>query len=505
MDVVILDPAGAVVQEVATGPSTDSDPVWSPDGRYVLFASDRGGISNLYARDLSTGRLHQVTNVLTGAFQPDISPDGRWIVFSLYLSDGYHIARIPFDPSAWRDPPAPVAPVGIAAGSDGRGQADPPTLNPSGQYSPFRYLLPTYWSLVAGGDDLLVGAETAGRDLVDRHLWSAEAVVYPDDWRLQVDAAYRYRGWGNPVLDVAGGERWSLASEADSIPDLLRRDLDGSLAVSWSLRRWNQAASIQASFDVSDVHFRRRGADVAERDVPLDLGAGVGIGYSTVRSFSLSLGPQEGISTFARFQAGRYVDPPDWAPNSRDYWRITTRNRAYRAFDWFGFAPPTFALKLDGGVESTPVGSGFSLGGTGGSGGGSSLLPDIYSRMVGFPVRGYPVGAQRGTHIVTTSVDYRFPISLVERGFRVFPLAFDRLWGNLFIDGGSAWCPAGCGNLFGTVPDSPTPLVSIGGEAILRLRVGYSDDYSARFGVAVPLRDPDAGRPTAYVRLGSGL
>src|SRR5690606_85264 len=75
-DVLVLDTSGAVIREITGGGSIDIDPVWSPDERYILFSSDRTGIPNLFARDLQTGRLLQVTNVLTGAFQPDVSPDG---------------------------------------------------------------------------------------------------------------------------------------------------------------------------------------------------------------------------------------------------------------------------------------------------------------------------------------------------------------------------------------------------------------------------------------------
>jgi Tol biopolymer transport system component len=98
-DVVLLDSAGRVLREVTRDRAVDTAPAWSPDGRYLLFSSDRTGIPNLFAYDLQQDRLLQVTNVLTGAFQPDVSPDGQWIAFSYYRSDGYHVARIPFQPS----------------------------------------------------------------------------------------------------------------------------------------------------------------------------------------------------------------------------------------------------------------------------------------------------------------------------------------------------------------------------------------------------------------------
>ncbi|MBI4408540.1 MAG: PD40 domain-containing protein, partial [Gemmatimonadetes bacterium] len=151
-DVVVLDTLGEIVFAPAGDRAIDAAPAWSPDGRYLLFWSDRSGIPNLYGYDLSAGEpppLLQVTNVLTGAFYPDVSPDARWIYYSGYHADGFHIERIPFDPAAWRPPPPldarfrPSAPEPLAtraAVSATRGAGSPPR-----RYSPWATLLPRYW------------------------------------------------------------------------------------------------------------------------------------------------------------------------------------------------------------------------------------------------------------------------------------------------------------------------------------------------------------------------
>ena len=72
----------------------ESDPRFSRDGRWLLFSSDRTGIYNLYAWDLKEDRLWQVTNVVSGAYQPDVSPDGRRIVFVGYRSRGFDVAML---------------------------------------------------------------------------------------------------------------------------------------------------------------------------------------------------------------------------------------------------------------------------------------------------------------------------------------------------------------------------------------------------------------------------
>src|SRR5690606_29054389 len=180
--------------------------------------------------------------------------------------------------------------------------------------------------------------------------------------------------------------------------------------------------------DLREIDFIWREPDLAAdtplRQYPLDLGASVGMGYSTVRAHALSLGPQEGISTSARVQARRYLDAPGWNPTERDYWRATALGRAFQGLDWFGFAPPVLALSLRAGVEGSSATPGFSLGG----GRGIDAGLDLTGGDVDYPVRGFPRGAQRGNRVVSTSAEYRFPIALVERGLGLFPLAVDRLW-----------------------------------------------------------------------------
>src|SRR5207253_6992330 len=67
------------------------------------FSSDRSGIPNLFAYELSSGNYYQVTNVLGAAFQPSVDASDSWIVFQGYTSEGYDIFRTKFDRSKWRE------------------------------------------------------------------------------------------------------------------------------------------------------------------------------------------------------------------------------------------------------------------------------------------------------------------------------------------------------------------------------------------------------------------
>ena len=76
LDVVLVDPASGAVTPLTDDRAKDVEPTWSPQGDSVVFRSDRDGVSNLYAFRLADRALLRVTNVLGGAFTPDVSPTG---------------------------------------------------------------------------------------------------------------------------------------------------------------------------------------------------------------------------------------------------------------------------------------------------------------------------------------------------------------------------------------------------------------------------------------------
>ncbi|CAA9311124.1 MAG: tolB protein precursor, periplasmic protein involved in the tonb-independent uptake of group A colicins [uncultured Gemmatimonadetes bacterium] len=68
-------------QQVTQGGARELWPAWSPDGRTLFYASDRGGAQNLWAHPLG-GTPRQLTRFRDGrVLWPSISADGRTLVF----------------------------------------------------------------------------------------------------------------------------------------------------------------------------------------------------------------------------------------------------------------------------------------------------------------------------------------------------------------------------------------------------------------------------------------
>lgn len=63
-------------------PARNLAPAWSPDHRYLAYASDQGGNLDIWLYDPGKGANIQLTNTREEENQPAWSPDGRWIAFS---------------------------------------------------------------------------------------------------------------------------------------------------------------------------------------------------------------------------------------------------------------------------------------------------------------------------------------------------------------------------------------------------------------------------------------
>ncbi len=68
---------------------------------YVLFNGDWGGINNIFAVDLETKQVFQVTSRPFGAFNPCVSRDGSKLFFNDYDIAGYHLAEMECVPLQW--------------------------------------------------------------------------------------------------------------------------------------------------------------------------------------------------------------------------------------------------------------------------------------------------------------------------------------------------------------------------------------------------------------------
>ena len=59
------------------GLAIDRQPVYSPDGKSVMFSSNRGGTLDLWEVSVETSEMHRVTDDPGGDWDPEYAPDGK--------------------------------------------------------------------------------------------------------------------------------------------------------------------------------------------------------------------------------------------------------------------------------------------------------------------------------------------------------------------------------------------------------------------------------------------
>jgi Tol biopolymer transport system component len=450
------------VYELATGAdralshdrAMDVDPRFAPDGHTVVFSSDRTGIYNIFAFDLETGQLAQVTNVLAGAFQPAISPDGKRLVYMGFTSEGYDLYEAPFDPWSWLPaqpfanarPNAPADPGSVADSPDAQPGEVPVTPFPvdTTSYKPWKYLYPHSWVLKLLPDPFGIGnsveAQFSVSDPVGNHAFNFDAIIPGSG-----DASLR--------LDYAYNLVWPQFGITLTRTSLLANDLfiDGARA---DYKQHSQSASGFVSLPVlrtpassGDVSFGYTYAAYAPADtlpaadptlgitIPPERGPDANLyvtwAFSNAHSWPYSISFQEG----RRLQLSLRVSDP--ALGGRFH---TTE------VSWFWteyLTPPwarlqAIALLYSGGVGIGDKRQFFQLGGY--------VQQDLLRALfLNQPqgcctyLRGYAPGAVVGDQYHLVSAEYRTPLLWFERSKDTFPVYLRRLNGAAFVDAGDAF------------------------------------------------------------------
>ncbi len=123
-----------VARQITDGPGYDYQPDWSPDGRFVAYASYRDDAVELWVLDTASGRTRPLTHNGAVNVEPRFSPDGRRLAFvSTVYNRRFHIHTILLDESG-------------APGEIERLTEDHESGLPRYYYSPFDHYISPSWS-----------------------------------------------------------------------------------------------------------------------------------------------------------------------------------------------------------------------------------------------------------------------------------------------------------------------------------------------------------------------
>jgi len=462
--------------ELLTDSAVKHSPRFSEAGDEIYFVADYGNVDNVWSWRRGARRLARWSEALGGVREISAPVAGAMLVTTIEADgDALRLRRLPAAPLETREAVATSGPAQPAqAPSPARLEGDRP-------YSPWSSLMPTWWlpaAYIADGAFAL-GAQTFGQDALGLHLYALAALYEFTQQQVLGSASYvyndRHGGFVNRSMTVKTSAvndnkftgrdvKAYTIDEAAQWVSLWRR-----LSLS---RRWYAGGG--AALDRSELHDLGAGTSVPRDERVLGLVAGV----DTRRTQFLSEGPSLGqlLQLFAETSNGLHG---------------TYTGDFYRG-DWRGYLPagPTvFALRLNS-AYSQPGAEPIQLGGSFSEQVAGFDLPVLNQRQ--FPLRGYRSGepALTGHHSILGSLEWRTPLTEVDRHLMVPPVGLDRISMTLFFEAGSAWNDSASQRYF----------KSGGVELLFEVRAGYLLGLQARAGIARGFEAP--GATVGYLQVG---
>ncbi len=495
-DIYVFNRGTGATQRITADRHIDTTPSWSPDGRYLMFVSDRDDVYNIYAWDTEDESLHQVSNVLGGTFDPRVSHDGERIAYVGYGKNGYDVWVMDFDPQQWlpalpsvTDLPPAENPKPPITGNNGR-----PLSLDSRRYRPIetfypRLFFPTALDFQSNDFGMGLGFETGITDYLAYHSalmffnynrdtrLASGAISYTFDrlwpsFNITASRSFNTRNGGFTRFDyerpldsavdnyVLNGyrERQTVLSVGTSLPVLRHAQHSANFGVEYVWRRWENLdegdnavdpnAPVTRLPEVGDAGEIGLGASYSNES---DGGGRFSYGVEQGRSVSVRVG------VIDRRLGGDFGDintsvsynetiPMPW----RGHQSLALRWRAGAAAGGFrnrgAFCVGDY---VSGGDAIRSM-----LGRTGFGTSGCSLL------------RGYGVRAQSGRYFARATAEYRIPLADVDRGVGSLPFFMTRVGLIPFLDVGNAW----------TDPtDVRDVLVGSGAALVFSFRMGYAE------------------------------
>jgi len=449
-------------------------PQFAESGDEIYFVANYGNVDNVWSWRRGQRRLARWTEALNGVREISAPVGGAMLVTTIEADgDVLRLRRLPDAPLEILEPVATpetaAQPSPRLAGGDDR------------PYAPWSSLLPRSWfpaAYIADGAFAL-GVQTYGQDALGLQLYTLAPLYEFTQQQGLGSASWVYDDRHGVLFNRFMTVKSSVASDQKFLGADVRAytiDEAGQWISLWrhlSLAR-RYYAGVGAALDRETLHDLDASTTTPRDERVLGLVAGV----DTRRKQFLSEGPSEGqlLQLFAETSNGLHG---------------TYSGNFYRS-DWRVFLPagPTvFALRWNetysqSDAEPVQLGGSFSEEVPGFD------LPILNQRS--FPLRGYRSGEAvlTGRHSRLGTVEWRTPISDVDRNIMVPPVGLNRLSLTAFFDIGSAWNDGASQRYF----------KSGGLELLFEPRFGYLLGLQLRAGVARGFEAP--GGTVGYLRVG---
>jgi len=433
----------------------------------IYFVADYGNVDNVWSWRRGDRRLARWTEARNGVREISAPVAGEMLVTTIE-ADG-DVLRV----RSLTDAPLEIRRAEAEAGPSAAPSQGAPPPGGDRPYSAWSSLRPRYWLPIGYAADgaVALGIATDGQDALGLHQYTFAPLYEITQHQALGSATYVYDNRHGLLLN-----RFMTVKTLDSDSEIeayainetaqwvsLWRHLSLSTRIYWGLG---------AALDREILHDLAAGTSNPRDERVLGLVAGV----DTRREQFLSEGPSQGqqLRLFAETSnrlRGAYAG---------NFYRV----------DWRAYLPvykSVVSLRWNE-TYSQPEAEPVQLGGSFSE--ETFALPVLNQRE--FALRGYLSGEAvlTGHRSRLGTIEWRTPISDVDRHFMVPPLGLNRISVSVFFDAGAAW-------------ESGAPqryFKSAGVELLSEVRLGYQLGAQLRAGVAKGFESP--GRTVAYLHVG---
>jgi hypothetical protein len=523
-DLYVYDLETKTHTRITADRAQDNSPEWTPDGRYLLFSSDRSGVYNIHAYDTHTGKVWQVSNVLGGAFEPGINHAGDEIAYIGYSSMGYDVWKMDFDPEAFLEP-MPAIPDWPTVDDGTPELAEDAGRQPSLDSKPYRFyrtfyprsLFPAAFEFELGGLFDSLGLSLQLEDMVGFHSLVGNFEWLTEFGRPAGSVSYRFSRLF-PSFRFGFGRNYRLRNSYDRYvydapPGSLGYGVDQPYLLEGYLEQITafeadmglpvlRLARHNADFDIGYSFYNYKNLDEFDDIVdpnspasnlpPVGNVASVDLGFTYDNREGVRFG--YGAETGRQLRANMAVSDKRIGSDYGDL-RVSASYAEYLRMPWPGHQ--VLALRISGGASAGGLrGRGpFRIGGLSEN---QDVIRTVLARTAmseGTSLRGYAPSEFSGLYYGLFNAEYRVPLIDVDRGVGSVPGFFERVVAVMFTDWGMAWTdPIRFKDIAG----------SVGATLITSLKFGYGERVSLFFQYAHGL-DPEVGIDYFRVFVGRGF
>lgn len=440
----------------------------------VVFQSIRNGTGNLFLANADLTDAAPLTHTKTHIFNGTLDTTTKQVLVSRLTASGGRLETLPLQP---RKDPLPG--VGLNDGYQFASFFEPETTNQeqaeSRPYSAGRYLWPQYWLpiVLSGPYGSQFGGSIFGSDPLNFHNYAA----------------------GGFYDTLSGKPGFLLSYSNRQTPVILSFSAQDSTNYVESLRLNNQQTFItgKGSFFLPALSNDWRGlagwtfyqTQYEGYPVSTQQGPFIGVAFDNTSMKGYQISPQTGWTGD--------LSHTEYLPGlGSDNYRRTSANLAkYVSL----FLPKNHALKLSTSGTYSAANRELLVGAA--SAGGEYIYGSLNSPLI---VRGYAPGSFLGWSILTTSMEYRLPISYPYQGSGTAPWFLRRVHGAVFWDSLTTE---------GAYSDSNTRKLTrsyfgnfysgVGAEIRFDLTVAYMAPLTARIGYHYGLREYAGGGGGIYI------